>query len=70
VGVIEAFTTIHVASAGFEPPYMIAYAKLDAGPRLLVRFDGGDDMTIAQTCRVVVRPAEPGALPTAERIRG
>lgn len=64
-GVIEAYTTIHVASAGFDTPYVIAYARLDAGPRLLVRLTG-TGAEIERLARVVVRPAEPGALPTAE----
>jgi uncharacterized OB-fold protein len=65
-GVIEAFTTIHVAPESFEIPYAIGYARLDAGPRMLVRFDRGDAMAIKRKARVIVRPAEIGALPTAQ----
>lgn len=36
---LHSWTTVRVAPSGFKAPYMLGYAVMEEGPRLLVRID-------------------------------
>jgi uncharacterized OB-fold protein len=62
-GSVEAWTTVRVAAAGFQPPYRIGYVKLDDGPRLLTRFDFDPAQRLERRSRVTIeRSAADGLL--------
>lgn len=61
-GRLQAWTVIRVAPESFEAPYVIGYAVLDEGPRVLTRINADpEDLSFDAALRLTRT-----ALPTAE----
>lgn len=62
-GVVESYTTIHVAPSGFAGPYSVALVRLDEGPLIAAEVvdDASDGLEIGKRVRAVFRKcAEDG----------
>lgn len=69
-GTLQAFTTIRVAPAGFEPPYLLGFVVLEEGPRVLVQLPELTAETARAGLPVVVRAEPiPGAEPAGDADR-
>lgn len=55
LGIIESYTTIHVAPAGFNAPYNVAIIKLDEGPMIAAEVVDKSGLEIGKRVRAVFR---------------
>lgn len=66
-GRVWSATTVHLAVAGREPPFHLAWVDLDAGPRVLATTTTSTPFTIGDP--VTISPGEHGWHASKERIQ-